>query len=276
MLKVLPLTGEPVTAAQLAKLTAKPHKLSEAAVKLIVDERVARGELRQFPGATAKGKPRFWDRDEATFASGAMVALLDKKGPQTKAATLKAAKGINATVAANALQSLIDSRRVFEHPGVGSSKAIKFGATPPAPEPYLKEVSSKLATVVSKLTSVGVKREMIADAVAAMVTQCGLPFSRGSVGQTPSARELDLLMLMRQIEPGAERGTLVPTRELRRAANLDKAEFDRAVLDLAQSGRIMLHRHDHPSGLSQRERDELVTDGAGAYFVGVAIRKAEC
>ena len=31
-------------------------------------------------------------------------------------------------------------------------------------------------------------------------------------------------------------------RELRRVANLDKPQFDRAVLDLARQGRVMLHR----------------------------------
>jgi hypothetical protein len=225
--------------------------------------------------------PRYWDRDETAFASGAIVALLNKKGPKTKAVTLKAAKGIDAAASATALRSLIDSRRVCEHPPVGNSKIIKFGTLPPAPEPYLKEVSSQLATVVSRLTSVGVKLEALTEAVLEMVVQCGLPVlpSKPSSANRPdndSTGSLDLLMLMKQIEPGAVRGALVSARELRRVANLDKVEFDRTVLGLAQSGRIMLHRHDHPSGLSQAERDELVTDGADGYFVGMAIRQSEC
>jgi hypothetical protein len=43
MLAAIGQTSEPATAAQLAKLTVKPHKLTEAAVMVIVEERVARG-----------------------------------------------------------------------------------------------------------------------------------------------------------------------------------------------------------------------------------------
>jgi hypothetical protein len=54
---------------------------------------------------------------------------------------------------------------------------------------------------------------------------------------------------------------------------LEKQLFDRAVLELARQGRLSLHRHDFPSSLSPAERDELVTDGAGAYYVGMALRQ---
>jgi hypothetical protein len=278
-------TGGPVTAAQLAKLTVKPFKLSEKLVLPLLEERAARGELHAFPPATAKGKPRYWDRDESEFARLAIVALLDKKGPQTKAAALKAAKGLSAAVAAGALQSLLDTRRVCEHPPIGKTKTSKLGTKPPAPEPYLKEVSSQLATVVSRLTSMGVRRETLLEAVVAMMAQCGLPLplSPPPVGNaasnestTPSIAPLDLILLMTQLEPGAEQGALVSARDLRRVANLDKSRFDRAVLDLARAGRLMLHRHDHASSLSAAERDELVTDGTGTYFVGMAIRRNVC
>ena len=276
MLTALRTTTEPVTAAQVAKLTVKPNNLSEAVVLPLLEERVSRGELQAFPPASAKGKARFWDRDAGVYCQVAVVGWLNRKGPQTKAVALKAAKGIHATAAASALQALLDSRRVFEHPPIGKSKIVKFAATPPAPEPYLKEVSSQLATVVSRLTAVGVQRESLTEAVVAMMAECGLPFAMRAGSQIQPACELDLLMLIRQIEPGAERGALVSVRELRRAANLDKSEFDRAVLDLARSGRLMLHRHDYPGGLTPAERDELVADGAGTFFVGVAMRKSEC
>lgn len=281
LLAILRQSSEPSSAAQLAKRTVKPHKLNEASVTQVLEEQVSRGELRRFAGTTAKGKPRYWDRDEAAFVSGAIAALLDKKGPQTKAVVLKAAKGISATVAANALQSLIDSRRVFEHPPIGKSKIVKYGAMPPAPEPYLEQVSSQLATTVSHLTSVGVKRDVLARAVLEMIAQCGLSLpqcvpSSSTQSENVSHRALDLLMLMKQIEVGADRGALVSVRDLRRAAKLNKSHFDGAVLDLARSGKIMLHRHDYPSGLSPAERDELITDDAGSYFVGVAIRPTDC
>ena len=62
-------------------------------------------------------------------------------------------------------------------------------------------------------------------------------------------------------------------QHLRRAARLDKAHFDAAVLDLSRQGRVSLHRHDYPASLTPQERDELVTDGAGTYYVGLALRQ---
>jgi hypothetical protein len=89
------------------------------------------------------------------------------------------------------------------------------------------------------------------------------------------AQGVDLLALIRRIEPGAERGALVVSRDLRRAARLEKETFDRTVLDLARQGRLSLHRHDYPASLTAAERDDLVTDGAGTYYVGVALRREE-
>ncbi len=78
---------------------------------------------------------------------------------------------------------------------------------------------------------------------------------------------------MRRIEPGADRGALIGARDLRRAARLEKQAFDQAVLDLARQGRLSLHRHDYPASLSPAEREDLVADGAGAFYVGLALRR---
>jgi glycosyltransferase A (GT-A) superfamily protein (DUF2064 family) len=96
--------------------------------------------------------------------------------------------------------------------------------------------------------------------------------SFGSAAPCPVDGSVDLIALMRLIEPGANRGALVGARDLRRAAKLEKQSFDRAVMELARQGRLSLHRHDYATSLSAAERDELVTDGAGTYYVGMALR----
>ena len=78
--------------------------------------------------------------------------------------------------------------------------------------------------------------------------------------------------VMKRIEPGAERGALVGARELRRAVRLPKPDFDHAVLELARQGQLSLHRHDYATSLTPQERDELVTDGDGTFYVGMALR----
>jgi hypothetical protein len=86
---------------------------------------------------------------------------------------------------------------------------------------------------------------------------------------------VDLVRLMRQLDAGADRGALVTARVLRGAAGLPKKQFDELALQLSRAGRIVLHRHDFASSLSVVERDELVTDGEGQYFVGMALRTGQ-
>jgi hypothetical protein len=53
---------------------------------------------------------------------------------------------------------------------------------------------------------------------------------------------------------------------------LTKARFDAALLELYGTDAIILHHHDYVGNLSTTERDELVADRYGNYYVGVALR----
>jgi hypothetical protein len=279
VLKMMRRTDEPVTARQLSGRLVAPFRIAEAILAPILDEFVANGSLRSIPAATAKGKPRYWDRDLVRFGQLMMVKTLDKKGPQTRAKLQVAVKGLDSGEFQQAFQGLLDSQGLRAHPPLGNSKILKYGTQPPSPEPYLQDWGIRLLKVVEQLTAVGVGRDALSKATLAWLIQAGLPVGPVESSSVPSPASsiegLDLLMLMRQIEPGAERGALVAARELRRAANLDKPQFDQAVLGLARQGRLMLHRHDYANGLSSSDRDELVTDGAGAYYVGMALRRTE-
>jgi len=272
-------TPEPVTAKQICGLLAVLFKITEPVLLPVLDESVANGLLQAIPAGTARGKPRYWDRDLIEFGRLQIEATIRKKGPQPIASLKTAAKGLAAAQFQSAFQSLIDERRVCVHPPVGKSKTLKYGVEPPAPEPYFKDVGKQLSKVVEQLISAGVDRNSLFSVISVWLAQAGLTLPSNDVSPGPSIScgnaDLELLMLMRQIEPGAERGALVTARELRRAANSDKLHFDQTVLSLARQGRLMLHRHDHASGLSSSERDELVTDGAGTYYVGMALRRVE-
>lgn len=273
-------TVEPVTARQLSTLLSMASKIPESVLVPILDECVATGRIHSFSPATAKGKPRYWDRDLIEWSRLSIERSVQKKGPQTVAKLRTMNNGLSDPQFKQVFQSLIETGRLREHPPVGKSKTLKYGTEPPACEPYLKDVGKSLARIVSQLTSAGVDSQTLAKAVAVCLKEAGIPTSLNGSEATRDANvglaDLDLLMLMKQIEPGAERGALVTARELRRAANLDKLRFDQSVLELARQGRIMLHRHDHAAGLSVSERDELVTDGAGAYYVGMALRRVDC
>ena len=66
------------------------------------------------------------------------------------------------------------------------------------------------------------------------------------------------------------------SRDLRRSMdfqNVEKSSFDQAVLRLADQGKVALHRHDFPAGLSTEDCAELVTDATGDFYVGIALRQ---
>lgn len=275
--------AEPLTASQLAKLLVAPHKLSEIKLVPILEEFVAASRLHAFAPKTAKGKPRYWDRDAGELGRSLIAAALDKKGAQSQADLRKAAKQLTDAAFQAAFQTLTDSHALFEHPPLPKKKSTLFGSRPPSPEPYLRDLGLQLTKVVVQLTAAGVPGEELRRALVQLVEATGVPFgARVTASASVSARDgelprrelgVDLVSLMRSIEPAADNGALVAARELRRVAQLDKPHFDRAVLDLARQGRVMLHRHDFAGGLSAAERDELVTDGAGTYYVGMALRR---
>lgn len=61
---------------------------------------------------------------------------------------------------------------------------------------------------------------------------------------------------------------LLSLPELRILFNRRKSEFDPAVLSLVADGRCRVHGHDHPFGMSEDQRYELVQDGE-RFFVGI-------
>jgi hypothetical protein len=174
-------------------------------------------------------------------------------------------------------ERLRDSRAIYPHPPGGSSRTVVFGNRPPTPEPYLKDVGQRLATVVERLKAADVPLVELRRALVQMVESAGIPFTsavaaNGETERPAGPGSVDLVALMKQIEPGAQRGALVTSRDLRRAAKLSKPDFDALALALGRQEKLVLHRHDFASSLSPEEQDELVSDGQGNYYVGLALR----
>lgn len=71
-------------------------------------------------------------------------------------------------------------------------------------------------------------------------------------------------------------GPLVTFDRLRTHPKLQassKPAFDRAVIRLAESsGAVCLHSHDHAGRLTPVERDVLVMDGRGGFYIGLSTK----
>lgn len=257
----------PLTSKEILKKVKVPIKLSEDELVAVLETLIKASLIYPISAAGKKGKARFWNHDSTEFAHRTVKQILADKGPQTEAALKKTLNWLNAQEFHNLLDELLQSSEIRRYPKLGKNEA--FGLQPPRAYPYLKEIQSQLTKMVAALVEVGVSTSELRRATIQMLEQAGITF--GDHGQ--SATIIDLISVMKQIEPGAANGALVGARDLRRAVKLEKSDFDRMVLALSEHGRLSLHRHDYPSSLSDQERDELVTDGSGSFFVGIALRQ---
>jgi len=278
VLAVVQQSEEPVAAGDVARRLKLPFKLSAAEVSRLLEETAGSGHVHTIAPRTAKGGPRYWHRDQREFAQRCIVRLLEDKGPQGEAAVKRAVKWLGGNQFRELIQELIATRTVFVHPPVGTSKKITYGCRPPSPMQYMVKLESALRTVVSQLKAAGVGDDALRQCILQMAETAGVSLGRqpSSVApREPQREEIDLIAAMKRIESGAERGALITARDLRRAAGLGKAEFDRAALELARSGRLVLHQHDYPAGLTPAERDDLIADDRGNYYVGLALRPGQ-
>lgn len=80
-----------------------------------------------------------------------------------------------------------------------------------------------------------------------------------------------LLGKVRDLESNV--GVPVSTLRLRKALpQLSKREFDEAALELRKQHKVFLNRHADPYNISAADRDSLIADPRGDYFVAIAER----
>uniref|UniRef100_A0A7C4QT64 Uncharacterized protein n=1 Tax=Schlesneria paludicola TaxID=360056 RepID=A0A7C4QT64_9PLAN len=271
VLGLLQSTEEPFTAKDIAKRLTGPLHFTDRELTPILQACVADGELHALPPARARGAPRYARWNPREFFRRQLLRAVAVSGPLSAAQLKQAVKGVDAAEFASLLAELLEERRLFRYPPGGGHNKERFGGQPPSPDPYLAEWRVPLTRLVDALTAAGVDRQTLGEAFQRLLEQAGLTALPDSRRVRPSP---DLVSLMRHIEPAADRGAFVAARDLRRCAAIDKLDFDRAVLELARQGRLMLHRHDFPAGLTAAEREELVTDGSGNYYVGMALRRS--
>ncbi|MCY2966110.1 MAG: hypothetical protein NT069_21180, partial [Planctomycetota bacterium] len=268
----------PLTALELAARIPGATSATEGDVAPLLEEGVAAGRLFRFPPKSKTGKPRYWDRDQIAASRAEILKFLEAKGPQKLAPLRKVAGSLDTAQFDTLLGELRTAGQLFSHPPLGKAKEPLFAIRPVSPQPYLQEVEKSLTLVVEKLQQAQVSDEDLRRAIVQMVESAGVRFggvpgTRAETPVTTPAATFDLIALMKRIEPGAERGALVGAGELRRVAGVSKEEFDETALALSRAGRLSLHRHNFVGNLSTEERDLLVTDGAGNYFVGMALRQ---
>jgi hypothetical protein len=88
-----------------------------------------------------------------------------------------------------------------------------------------------------------------------------------------SVSSKDLAAAITGFKPGFERGHLASIRDIKEnlRGKFSKAAIDKALIRMAESGKYVLHEHDHPAGAG-REARKYMLKYKGAYYVGIAKR----
>jgi hypothetical protein len=160
------------------------------------------------------------------------------------------------------LRVLVESGRLYKYPRGGKVRGIKYSARPAAASDYLGTLRKQLDALATKLASAGVRRDALLDALRVEAP-----------AQAPADELPHRILQYLKGKPGG-----IGVTQLREECGVPverKAAFDSAVLSLYRDRRVYLDRHDFPQGLTEAERQELITDGAGNYFVVIALRDAD-
>ena len=252
--EVLQRSDKPLSVSQIRRQLAGAYRVApklEPELKALLA--TTRG-VYEWPTA------RFWSRDPKVVAE---TALLESAAaaPLARSALNKAfaarVKGYPAAARNELIAELIREGRLFEDPPWGG-RGVMLTATKPDAERFRRALEDAITPVLKKYALAGLDPRPLVDQICAPTTN------------DLAERIFDAL---NAIEP--RKGLVVSAHRLRRAAEFARAgkpEFDEAVMRLFAQRRVFLHDHGAPFAVSATEREELVTDGKGRYYVGIAWR----
>jgi hypothetical protein len=208
----------------------------------------------------------------------AVDQVLAQQGPLTpealKLAVKQAAPG-HERLLPGWIREALQSRFLFEHAPRGREKRKRVGLEPDV-RLQLTKTLKILGQEMTRARAIGVRSEQVLEVLAAELG-VQVPDAVPSESAPPSSRaaERDQSLVLSALEAltlECAPGALLSVRDLRARAGLDKMRFDAAVVALAHSGHAMVHHHDYPFSLSEAERDALVRDEHGTYYVGIALQ----
>lgn len=271
--ELLQRSGNPLSPSQMCKQLTGPFKVPEKR-KGELQALLADSGSGLFQWPKLKGSVRFWDRDPQRVAEAAAIEIARK--PTTESNLLKElskkAFGYPAKLGKKVISNLVRDGRLFKDPPWGPRPELTL--IKPDPERYRKQLESELSLVLSKYAALGINPRSSLDQIGRQDEVRGdhaqhQPRSVEQVAET-------IMTTLEAVEP--RKGLVVAVAKVRQAPGLlylPKSEFDRAVMYLQAKKRVFLHDHGAPYTLSEREREQLVSDGKDGFYVGIAWRAPE-
>jgi hypothetical protein len=164
------------------------------------------------------------------------------------------------------LDPLLREKKVKRHPPV---KGKRLGLQEPNPADFL---SAEIRKVFEKGEKLGFRAEAILQAVqrytGSWPTKIRAPL-------TTEETESIIFKAMTTLKPAATQGALVYIPDLRKALRgtfPDKESFDEAILHLARLEKVQLQSHSLPAELTEEQRQAMIDNQRGSYFMAVGVR----
>ncbi|MFO0959162.1 MAG: hypothetical protein U0800_17320 [Isosphaeraceae bacterium] len=177
---------------------------------------------------------------------------------------------------------LVREGRIYLWPRTTPKGAERFSTSPPDPVEYLgpllDQFRGQLKALAGRFPAGLVTADRLERAAGQALLKLGeaRPVDPGPPGSAGDPA-LQILDAMRRADPATSSGapiTFDRLRPLLAGPLAGKAAFDEAVLRLGMQGLVSLHRHDFPAGQSEAEREQMVPDGRGGYYVTISRRAA--
>jgi len=200
------------------------------------------------------------------------LSLVDLKERLKESIPNLATKDLTAILAELTKTNQIYGRRKKDKNGKATTTIESYAIGGAPVDEFILPVLATWKEMRREAAAAGVRDQAL---VAALLD--GLARDGVSVGHaSPPVTQLDdsaiVLRGVRELVAREGHGALIPIRKLRGALNLPKERFDAALLGLYSSDTLILHHHDYVGNLSDAERNELVLDRHGNYYIGVALR----
>jgi hypothetical protein len=232
-------------------------KLPPARIALIVDGLQSAGRLHIFND----GKDRLLSL-EPLPDPGSKVREIASERPISKPALVQEAGKRLAYLPKTAIARTIDTLQETGQLRVkGKGRSAVLFARPSDPERFMAFV---IEETVDRVTSEW--RDLL--------EPMGVTFGRLAAREQLQGPVADVLLAaIREMEP--QRGLPVAVQKLRRhriLQSVGKQEFDRAAAELVALGKAFPFHHTAALTLAAEERELLVDDGNGNYYVGLAWR----
>lgn len=258
VLRALEQSSQPINITRLAKAIPKSTLKAKKDLPELLQQMVKAGQIRSHEARSSV----YWLPSLEDQASTRILEALSA-GPMTQTDLKNKLRssliGWPQPKRDEMLALLVKEKRVYEvAPLTGKAKLLSARAEL-TPQGYIKLA---LELAVTKLKPLGFTAGQVLTAAQDLIRQ-----------ELAADKPPVQLERMIQLKLAAANGALVSLSELRRSLVAEipgKTVFDQAVLRLAKSGRVALHHHDYPNSLSQEERDAMVSDERGNYFIGIS------